>query len=432
MILIYSQHITNRLKYILDFLFNKYDSLHFTLTSNKTEFINNNGIKINYSEDCIVGALKVVPSGFLYENKLINFVPEISDSSWGKVIFKTADNEQIPFDIFSASFYFISRYEEYLPFTPDKFNRFCYTSSLAFKAGMLDKPIVDIWFNKLLNSIITKNDEVIKNHKKVNFISTLDIDNAFAFKGKGLIRTVGGFSKSLFKFKINENKNRLAVLLNKKDDPYNTYNYIENIHKKYNIIPKIFVLTSKYGRYDKNLNPKTNLFVNTVNKINNFADIGIHPSFSSNNSNTLLAEKAILENIIKKEIKISRQHFLIIKFPETYNKLQNAGITEDYSLGYSNFIGYRAGTSNSFHFFDLTKNIETDLKIFPFAVMDRALNSFLKFEPANAISTISQHIEMSKENYGNFVSLWHNESLCNINEWSEWNKVYEQIFEVIK
>ena len=49
-----------------------------------------------------------------------------------------------PFDIFSAAFYLISRYEEYLPHEKDSHGRFSHTSSLAWRENFIHMPLVNM------------------------------------------------------------------------------------------------------------------------------------------------------------------------------------------------------------------------------------------------------------------------------------------------
>jgi hypothetical protein len=43
----------------------------------------------------------------------------------------------LPFDPLAATFYLVSRYEEYLPFIPDEHGRFPAKQSFAFSNGFL-------------------------------------------------------------------------------------------------------------------------------------------------------------------------------------------------------------------------------------------------------------------------------------------------------
>ena len=72
------------------------------------------------------------------------------------------NNSTFPFDIFGASFFMLSRYEEYLPHIKDEYGRFEAKESLAFKYGFLEIPIVDKWVQIL-------KIEILKKYPSVNF-----------------------------------------------------------------------------------------------------------------------------------------------------------------------------------------------------------------------------------------------------------------------
>ena len=67
----------------------------------------------------------------------------------------------------------------------------------------------------------------------------------------------------------------------------------------------------------------------------------------------LKKEKMRLENIINTPVTFSRQHFLRLSIPETYQNLIDLDIEEDYTMGYAKYAGFRASTCTPFYFFDL-------------------------------------------------------------------------------
>jgi hypothetical protein len=158
------------------------------------------------------------------------------------------------------------------------------------------------------------------------------------------------------------------------------------------------------------------------------ADVGIHPSFASNEAQgKVKIEKDRLEKIARKSIKKSRQHFLMLKFPHTYRNLIAAGITDDYTMGYADEIGFRAGICTSFKWYDLEKEEETNLTIHPFAVMDGTLNSYLKLSPETALEKVKTIVQEVKKVNGEFITIWHNETLSDWREWKGWKNFYRKV-----
>jgi hypothetical protein len=427
MLLIYTPYQSPRLDYILKFIFGSLMRVSYRQTADYNEYLTCKEPRLSYSKQKIEEGIWISSNEFLYSDDIIFIDPVIAETSWGKTFFPSPENTRIPFDIFAASFYLISRYEEYLPFEPDCLGRFQHTSSVLHKAGILSKPVINIWTKTLQKILIEKYPELKFNSPSYKFISTIDIDNAFAYREKGFIRNTGGFARSLLQGKFSEMVERIKVLIGKKTDPYDTYDFIKEIHKRNSITPKVFVLTGKYGKYDKNISIENPVLKAILKDLSTNCEIGIHPSYGSNLDHSFSEEKKSLENLVEKNISDSRQHFLMLSFPNTYLSLIENGISEDFSMGYSTIAGYRAGTCSPFPYFNLKTNEETTLIIYPFGWMDRTLRQHIKLSPTEAENFISENIAQIKELGGTFVSLWHNESLSDRGYWKGWQKVYEQM-----
>ena len=159
-----------------------------------------------------------------------------------------------------------------------------------------------------------------------------------------------------------------------------------------------------------------------------YASVGIHPSYNTIEHPELLKKEIRnLRAVLNKDVTCSRQHFLRIVLPSTYRNLIEHDITDDYSMGYAALPGFRAGICTPFNFYDLDLEIETKLRIHPFAVMDGTLNDYLGLTPADAIDQIKSLIREVKKVDGTFISLWHNESLSDQKRWKGWKRVYEQL-----
>ena len=111
--------------------------------------------------------------------------------------------------------------------------------------------------------------------------------------------------------------------------------------------------------------------------------------------------------------------------PQSFLDLQRAGITEDYSMGYPDEPGFRAGIASPYYFFDVNADQLTNLKIFPFQVMDVTLYSYKNLDPAASREVISELINETRKVGGLFVSIWHNTSLLDDPEWYCWREVFE-------
>lgn len=431
MIQIFAHKSSSRLEYILKFLLTDILGTDFKIVTDKKEFTSSDLPGINYSADFIDGSFQIIPVDLLFETSILQKKIKVGEWNGQKVFFQTSESADIPFDLFAAVFYLITRYEEYLPFSADQHGRFEASQSLAGKNDFLYDPVVDQWACKLGKMLKEKFPAFEVCTREFKYISTIDVDNAYAYLYKGTVRTLGASMRDLFNLDFNENIKRFKAIAGEKD-PFDTYGYLDALHKQYGIEPIWFFLVGNYNTYDKNLPLDNEAFQELIKKISEIAEVGIHPSYESNNSfDQLKKEFNYLSAISVKPVTKSRQHYLKLLFAQTYQNLIKLGIKEDFTLGYASDVGFRAGTCTPFNFYDLYNEQETELKIYPFQVMDTTLNQYLKLKVDDAINLIEMIIQKVKEVNGTYISLWHNESLSDHGYWKGWEPVYKKMLELI-
>ncbi|WP_296638166.1 polysaccharide deacetylase family protein [Polaribacter sp.] len=431
MILIYSHKITPRVRYIFKHIVTRTLLIPVSFTSKVEEFVAHNGPKISYTKTPLGNEFFIKSNELLFEQGVNDL--DIIIRNWENVpcFFATNSKSSIPYDIFAASFYLISRYEEYLPHVKDKHGRFTAEQSLAFKKGFLEKPVVDIWAFKFLQVLKEKFPEYEYSKRNYNYISTIDIDNAFAYKHKSFVRNVGGYLNDIFKFRILNVVSRLAVNLNLKSDPYHTFNTILRLQNTYNVKTIFFFLVGDYTTFDTNVSVAKSKYRLLIKEMVDYARVGLHPSyFSMQNSALIKKEKERLESITNTPLKSSRQHYLRFSLPETYQLLIDLEIEEDYSMGYASNVGFRAGTCTPFYFYDLDFEIQTPLKVFPFALMDTTLNDYMKLTPKQSLGRIRDLRNEVKAVNGTFITLFHNETLSDYLRWKGWKRLYESMLKI--
>ncbi|MFI5164946.1 MAG: DUF7033 domain-containing protein, partial [Bacteroidia bacterium] len=378
MLLIYSASSSSRLTYIFNLIFRDILGIEYELTNNAEYFRQSSSPKLSYSDSALADELFFQSTPLLFEKGITQQNISVFDWSSTKAFFSTSPASAFPFDPFAASFYLVSRYEEYLPNKRDSLNRYDETESLAYKNNFLQKPLVNIWANKIKEAITQRYHNFSFPEKKYQYISTIDIDNAYAYKYKGISRTAGGFAKDILKLNIKNGITRLSTLLRMKHDAYDTYDELLRIQNKYQFPSIYFFLLGDFAGKDKNLPASSKQFQFLIKNISQKSDCGIHPSFASNSyTEKITTEINRLRNILDKDITKSRQHFLMLTFPETYRNLIANNITDDYTLGYAGNIGFRASICTPFYFYDLEKEETTTLRLNPFAVMDATLNTYL-------------------------------------------------------
>lgn len=432
MILIYTHKVTPRVRYIFKHIFTRILQVQIDFTGKVEEFVAYNGPKFSYTNVPLGKEFFVQSNELLFQQGVKDV--EIIIQKWDEVpcFFPTVEASEIPFDIFAASFFLISRYEEYLPHIKDKHGRFTASESIAYQNGFLEKPLVDIWAYKFLETLKQKFPDFEHTTRKFEYISTIDVDNAYAYKYKSFIRTLGGFLKDISQFKIFTIWDRFAVLFNIKKDPFDTFQRIIELKKNYNVRTIFFFLIGDYTTFDTNVSASKRKFKLLIKDMVDYARVGLHPSYyTMNNPVMLKKEKERLEAITNMPIKRSRQHYLRVSLPETYQQLIDLEIEEDYSMGYATHVGFRASTCTPFYFYDLDFEIQTPLKIFPFAVMDATLNDYMKLTPKQSLGKIRDLKNEVKDVNGTFITVFHNESLSNYLRWRGWSRLYNSMLKIV-
>ena len=427
-IIIYSDSLSNRLTYALDVIFKHVLFVDYILVTKKVFLKDSNDVKINYSKESLEDAIQITPHQILSETNLQEYSPEVSYFKDIAYIFKTSSDNQINYDLFASVFYMVSRYEEYFKTDLDTHGRFKAENSLAFKNDFLEKPIVNIWIKKLQTLIETKYPDYKFPKKEYQYINSIDIDVAYSYKGKSKGLLASSFIKNLIQGNTDEIKKKLAYILKKIEDPYDTYTVFKKINKKYKKTNLFFIQVGNYGKFDKNLHHKSPKFKNLIKELHQENQIGLHPSYISNKHPHLIGvEKKRLEDVLGEKTTKSRQHFLKLYFPETYENLIHEGIEHDYTMGYASKIGFRAGICNPFPFFNLKTNEQTNLMLHPFQIMDGTLNGYMQLTPEEALAKSKKIINNVKAVRGTFISLWHNSSLTEENEWKNWKRIYTEL-----
>jgi hypothetical protein len=420
MIYVVSSKNSNRLKYVLDLVFGQLLGMEYAVVKEAKQ----HSINILYGNE---NGFSVPDSGLLWQEgtSIVGNLNTIGQWNNLPTFFVDDKNFSIPFDIFSAIFYLVSRIEEYNSFTPDVHNRFPPEASILVENNWIKKPIVNLWVNQLLQELLLLDSDLVYKKRKFEFISTIDVDLAWKYKNKGLIRTIGGLLSDVIGFKNEKLKERLSVFLKKKEDPFYNFDFQFDLHKKYETDNRYFILLGKRGKYDKNNSPLNLHFRQLIRQLNVHYPVGIHPSYASNGKTAFLRnELNKLSNILGQTVVNSRQHFLVHQMPATYQRLIELGIKEDYTMGYTSYSGFRAGIAAPFYWYDVTKEEQTQLLLFPFCHMDITPRHYEAKSIEKACEDLTAFITEIAEIGGLFSVLWHNESLSNSEQWQGWQHLY--------
>ena len=428
MLLIYTSVITPRVTYSFDLIFKHILKIEYKFTNDKKEFFNHSEAKFSYGKHKEVEGLYFGAANILYEEDISRQYLEAIEWNGMKGFFAAKDLGFLPFDPFATSFYMSTRYEEYLAINKDKYNRYLAEESLAYTYNMLDKPVVNMYaieIKKILQSFFPNTDFP---ELKFRYNPTFDIDVAFLYKFKGVIRSTIAFTEDILRLRFRDCLDRILCNFNVKQDPYDSYKKQFDINDKYKLSPLYFVLLGDFGGNDKNLPHNNGSYRALIKKLDQRYESCFHPSFGSTRTEKqVLIEKLRLEEITGKKATKARQFFNKLNLPTYYQRLIDIGITDDYSMGYNNHLGFRAGLCSSYPFFNLKSNEETHLTIHPFCIVDKSFKLHLRIRSSEVIYHSRQIMDSVRAVGGDFTVVFHNEMLGTRKMWNNWRDIYESM-----
>ena len=408
--------------------------IEYSITCDSKMFSNYDGAKINYSPVQTPNySFQIPPEKLLFETDIHPQKTDCFETNDGYKAFFKNNHSDLPYDIFAASFYLLTRYEEYLPHKKDMYGRYAHENSIAFKEHFLELPLINIWVEDLRKKLQEKYPTFNSQYPKFTFVPTYDIDIAYAYKYKGLLKKFGGILKSFLSFNVTGVSQRVQVLFGKKKDPFDTYETLNALHQQYQLKPIYFFLVAKLpAHYDKNINPSKEVMQQLICDHEKKYAIGIHPSWQSGDAAILLAkEKEYLEETTGVRITNTRQHYIRFNLPNGYRRLIDEGLKDDYSMGYGSINGFRASVASSFYWFDLEKNEATKLRIHPFCFMEA--NSFYeqKITSVEAFDELMRYYAICKKVNGILITIWHNHMIGTYKLYKGWGEMYKQFLKTI-
>lgn len=378
------------------------------------------GPKLFYGERAMPGALHVVPFGVL-----------------GTHLAKQTSSPTCPFpvsgghighDIFAAVFHRLMLLNE-IDLPKDGHGRADTAALVGQAMGTLDRPLVDEWALDLEAAWRRIDTSVPPSRRRYRHIFTADVDNGFKYLGREAWRTMGSAVRDLLRGRPSAIRERFAVLTGARPDPYDIYARAKVLAEAGGAQRSIFhFLVADRGKYDHAVGVKSGRMRERIGALAQWAEIGIHPSYrSSEEPERIRAEKERLEEVINDRVTISRQHFLRFQVPATFRELARHGIREEFSVGYSDVIGFRASTCTPYRWYDVEQDAVTDLTIWPFQVMDSAMAYRMGLSPPQAMEAARKVVDRVRAVNGTFIGVWHERFISGDGDERGWDAVVNDI-----
>ncbi len=430
-ILIFVHEENSRLAYAFDLIFKQILKVSYKLTTDKEFYLSSTTTKFVYRKSPLDKGLFFYSADLLFEKEIKSQNVQSTMYEGLRTLFPNENYGCIPFDPFAASFYLVSRYEEYIIKQRDGHNRFDHNNSIAKRNNFLQVPVVNYYAEIVRNQILKNYPNAVFPELKYSYLPTIDIDNAFAYSNKSAYRVLPNVVAGFLRLKFRDSYRKLLIYLGKREDPYDTFDKQIELHDKYHLKPIYFFLLGNLSKFDRNVSHTNANLQAIIKKIAGKYRMGMHPSYMSNRWEELFKlEKSRMEEISGLEIQCSRQHFLKFKLPDTYTKLLANGIKEDFTMGYSKEIGFRASICTPFYFYNLKEEKMTELLVHPFCIMDSTLKFHMKLRSSEAIYTIKPLIDHVKKVNGQLITVFHNESFGTHKVWRNWSEVYDSLLKI--
>jgi hypothetical protein len=414
MVLVLVDDITARIQYTFDFIF-KMRGVEYTLVDSIDAFNEFDGSKLNYSKQNSSNGVSLTPSGLLNETEMWHGNLDRVKTEFIDCLSFNGNQDSV-----ASIFYVLTRMEEYNCNSYDDHDRFPFSNSILKKYDWVELAVCDRWASYIIVDLLKI--EIIKS--KVEIIPTFDIDNTYAYLLKSGKRRVLSKLRDAIKLDKKRIKERKSVEGGEKD-PYDTFDKIIEVGSQFSSA-KVFWLTASEGSKDRNVPIENEQHRKLIQRVANSVEVNIHPSYGSFlNASQVKAEKKDLESITGSSIVCSRQHFLRFQLPNSYRGLIEAGIRDDYSMGFAENVGFRSGTARAHKWFDIERNEVTELTLHPFIYMDGTLLEYMSLTPVESTSRIQKLYSEIQDFGGNFIFLWHNETIGEYGKWKGWSQVLD-------
>uniref|UniRef100_UPI00404788E0 polysaccharide deacetylase family protein n=1 Tax=Aliarcobacter sp. TaxID=2321116 RepID=UPI00404788E0 len=393
-------------KYILDIIFDEFLGLKFEVIENA---------------DCQGWTIELDNQKSLIIEDTF-FSKYTSDLEYLKLENISSEIEEL--DIFGASFFMLTRWEEYVNKTRDSHDRFPATESLAYKQGFLDRPIVNEYVEELKSKLLELDSNLkFKIHNSKLFISC-DVDQPYdctVENLQNLIRVGAGDilkRKSIKEFAKRVRRYIFNKLGNYKYDENYTFDWYMDVCEKAGVKAAFYFIPTSKERQNGCYELKDKKIQNLLKYIDSRGhEIGVHGSYQTyQDKEKAKLQKNMLDDTlsslgISQKVVGNRQHYLRWDSSITPSVLEYAGFQYDTTGSYADRPGFRYGVCYEFSMFDILNRKKLAIKQRPLIVMECTIidNMYMGLGYSEEALQVMKDLKQKCFKYnGNFSLLWHN------------------------
>jgi hypothetical protein len=424
MLLIFTQKATPRLTYVFKHVFTRILGIEIDFTSTIEVFVAHSGAKMSYGKQPMGNELFFQSEGLLVQQGIESVDVTVKVWEDTSCFFTVSSRSALPYDIFAASFYLLSRYEEYLPHVKDELSRYPASESIGHKHAFLHQPVIDLWAFKLKEVLQQAFPFMVFPEKKLEIHSVIEASQPYAFSQKGLFRNVLGYVSELVNFRIRSVLKRSKVIFRLQKDPYNTFNWIIAATKASASKVTIFFMLGDALVFSEGLSQHRKKFRSLMKYVSDYKELGL--LFSPNalhEYETLKTEKKQLEEITNRTLLSTMNDQFLVHLPDVPRHLVELEVQRDFTMVYQNAIGFRAGTCTPFLFYDLDFEIKTPLEIHPIAAATKAMNNMEETAIEEAVNLLYNEVSKVK---GTFTMHFSNRDFADGPQGRMWRRIFSE------
>ena len=397
MLLVYTHKITPRIRYIFKHVFENMLMINFNLTCKVEIFVAHSGPKLSYSKKSLGDELFIKSHLLLFEQGVTPQKLKLDFWDDLPIFFKTNADSDFPFDIFAASFFLLSRYEECMPYLKTDKGHFDPSQSVSSEFDFLELPIVDLWvskFQKKLSSTFNEIDK--KNSGKPSKKIFLEVPLAFRYSNRSFLENLEDFFSSIWKLNFKQLIIQISVLIRLKNDPYDTFDLWKEWFKKSSIKPQVFFLFSHSSSYQVTTSIFNLRFRKIIKKTGDFFSLGLLASVKAqiDSKKQMIREKNDFQKLTNRTIFDVRLNNGIVDLRKDYEMLSENEFRNDYSMGYLDQAGFRAGTATPFYFYDVSREFQISLKLIPIFATENSLKKSNNSFPFEKLRTVYENLPL--------------------------------------
>jgi hypothetical protein len=343
----------------------------------------------------------------------------------------------IDFDLFGSAFFLLTRYEEFVLEERDKFGRFQAKDSTLWKAGALNRPVVDDYTEILRRAIEASWPGTAFKRREFRIIPTHDVDAPYeylfvpawkALRRAAARRSVSGAGDYLSKWrKVRGGDDRA-------DPNFDALIRIMEMSERAGLQSRFYFLAGRTdARFDGDYqieHPRMRKLLRMIHERGH--TIGLHPSYGTLGKVDLLKDELNRLQRVCDEERIAqdewsvRSHYLRWESRHSFRDFEAVGFDFDSTLMFAERVGFRCGTCHEFSAFDIASGVALALREQPLIAMELSLlgamtENLSHTAAAKSLVDLKRRCQVAQ---GQYIFLWHN---SRFNCEADWEVYREQL-----